>query len=604
MAKFTLSERIIRRLGGLTRQDLEAVRGQAFTSGVREGMEINAPNDEPSLYDAKGLAVSTGYKSVKDTPRDLSQWSQEKAIEATYRLWNSNPLAYALTEIVVDYVIGSAVGITSGNEQVQEALDRFCSDPVNDLLTKDGSTGAGLEAMARELGLFGEQLILIFPRDGAEAGMTADGLVRLAPVDPGRIYSLITDEQNKRDVLAVKLKGKNGGDDGPVYLLIKAKAAGQAMEGRRDLGKLREYVKEGKTERMDETLRTVSGQEWVVCEGAAQHIQEAEGDPKKDLKADGECFLFQVNRISTGLRGRPDLLGMIDWLDRYDQLFFDGAEHVSLLNMFSWDLTIQNGAAAHADPELNLNTQAQKVAKMKSGSVYAHNQNAALEAKNPDLKTSDIETIIRQLRVFITGGRRIPEHWISEGGYTNRATATEMGQPTYKMLERRQGAIKSMITKLCQYQIDVLVGLGKLPERVPVLDEDGEPTGKTAPTREAFSVDLPDINVDDSGAASKVLQAIAQSVLPLVAGKIITKEVALKLTAQAATLLGVEIDVAATLEEMADEEAANPAPEPGADGKPGTGGKQSLIDLLDQLIGDQEPGTNGRGSNDASSSAA
>jgi hypothetical protein len=52
------------------------------------------------------------------------------------------------------------------------------------------------------------------------------------------------------------------------------------------------------------------------------------------------------------------------------------------------------------------------------------------------------------------------------------------------------------------------------------------------------------------------------------------------------------------MEKMADEEANSPTP-PEGDGKPATGGKQSLIDLLDQLIKSEEPGDNGNGAANA-----
>jgi hypothetical protein len=303
---------------------------------------------------------------------------------------------------------------------------------------------------------------------------------------------------------------------------------------------------------------------------------EADADAKaaKTFPVDGECFFWQVNKISTGVRGRPDMLPLIDWLDRFDQLFFDGAEHVALMNMFGWDLKIEGGEENAREPERNLKMQAAKVAKMKPGSVYAHNEHADLNPKNPDLTTQDLETIVRQLRVLVAGGSRLPEHFLGEGGYTNRATSIEMGAPTFRMLARRQAVVRSILTEMCQYAVDVAVALGMLDEEVDVLDENGEPSGKTIPAREAFTVDMPDINVRDTSMAARVFASIAQVAVPLLAGNVLPKKPVVELLAASAALMGVEIDVEATLGE---EEGLSPER------------SQALVDLIKSLQNEEEP---------------
>ncbi len=574
--KLTILERLVVLFGGVTQAELETLRNRAFEAGMDAASD---GNDEPRVYTADGKALTTGYKQMERTPRDLSSWSQERAIEAAYRLWNTNPLARTLTEIVVDYVIGDGITVTADNEEVQAVLDRFLQDPVNKLIDPDGATGEGMNELARELGLFGELLVLAFVRDGSDKGIAGDGRLRIGTVDPTQIRSVITNPQNKRDILAVRLKDKTGGDNGPIYKVIRVVDQGGKLEGKRDLSafkealaKLPKRLSEDAIRKASETtIKPVSGKEWIICENASRKLQmvEANEDPKaKEFKADGECFLFQVNKISTGVRGRPDMLPLIDWLDRFDQLFFDGAEHVALMNMFGWDLKIEGGEENAREPERNLKIQAGKVAKMKPGSVYAHNEHADLSAKNPDLKTQDLETIVRQLRVLVAGGSRMPEHWLGEGGYTNRATAAEMGTPTFRMLTRRQGAVRSMLVEMCQYAIDVAVALGMLDEEVDVLDEDGQPSGKKVPARKAFHVDMPDINPKDTSLAARVFASIAQVAVPLLVSKVLPKKPIVELLAAAAALLGVEIDVEAALGE---EEGLSPDT------------SQGLIDLIKSL---------------------
>ncbi len=568
-----IGERIITSLGGMIAKDGDEIKKRSFEAGLKAGYDMADGNDEKSLlFTADGKPLGHGYKMVGTTPRDLSSVSQEKAINAAYRLWNSNPLAGALIEIIVDYVIGNGVIVTSENEDIQNLLNKFLSDPVNDFIGEDGSVGGGLEAIVRELSLFGEQLILTFVRDGADKKILGDGRVRIGTIDPSLIYSIITDPLNRKDILGVRIKNAQGGNDGPIYKIIKEDENGGPLVGRKKLNKYREIIIGANSE--NRTMRYIEnelernrdiiepyiiGKEWIVCENDAGKLRiEAVNEDERSLfKPTGECFLFQVNKISTGVRGRPDILRMIDWMDRFDQLFFDGAEHVALLNAFAWDLEIKGGSEKSENSDMNLKMQAEKVSKLRAGSVYSHNENVVLEPKNPDLKTMDIETIIRQLRILIAGGARIPEHWLGEGSRANRATAEVMGEPTFRMLTRRQAYVRGILRKLCQYQIDVAVELGILPPEVDKYDDTGKLIGKIA-TRQSFYVDMPDINIEDTDIGAGAFAKVAQSVVTVTAMGLLTKRDAVSLLSATAKLIGVNIDVEETLNGISEEEMANP----------------------------------------------
>jgi len=559
---------LVRIFGGVPAEEAAARAREAAKQGFQEAYDLSG-EDEPVVYTSDGRAIKLGYRQLEQTPRDLSSLSQEKANEAAYRLWNTNPLAKALIEIILDYVLGDGAVIQAEDEDVAEALRAFWEDPVNDF------DGHGAESYVRELALFGEQLLLAFVRDGVDIGIVADGRLRLGPVDPNQIASIITHPLNRKDVLAVRLKSTTGGiDDGPIFKVIKAESAAGTEEGMRDLAEYRKLVNrvekamgreegEGTSGRITEAAldrkeinrRLKEGKEWRLTEFRTKDNKPIPGtgrvmevkEPVLDEVFDGECFLFQVNKLSTGIRGRGDLLPLIDWLDRYDQLFFDAAEHVQLLNTFVWDLEVEGGTEGAAETEKNLSYQAKKVRGAKPNSVFAHNQNIKLSAKNPDLKTTDVEVMIRALRIFIAGGMRVPEHWLSEGRSQNRATAREMGEPTHRMLSRRQAFVQRMFMRMCQYQIDVLVALGQLPEEVSRLDNEGKMTGDTVLAREAFKIKMPDINISDTRAASQALQSVAQAIFRLDIINLIPARAALELVAVVSDMLGVKVDVEAGL---------------------------------------------------------
>lgn len=579
LAEQNRAQRFLARLLGVpTAEDVQEQVRQAAMKAFNEALEMSG-EDEPVLYTPDGKPIAMGYKRIKETPRDLSQLSQERAIAASYRQWNTNPLGKALTEIKVDYVLGEGAVIQCEVDEVEQALTRFWKDPVNNMHTE------GAEELVRELAMFGEQLLIAFVRDGSDQAFVADGLMRLGPVDPAQIASIITHPENKKDVLAVRLKDKNGAlDTGPIYRVIRQEEYDGELKGVRDLEAYARIVKrlqadaaknknidqaevkrltEAALEKEDLTCKLKEGVEWRFTEQNANQngpamraTEQKKDDPLRDKPFDGECFFFRINKISTGIRGRPDNLPLIDWLDRYDQVFFDGAEHIALLSTFVWDLLVEGGSEGAKELELNLRHQASKIQDAPPNSVYSHNEKTTLEAKNPDLRSVELGELVRSLRIFIAGGERIPEHWIAEGGYTNRATAREMGQPTYRMLGRRQAFVKNMLMTICQYQVDVLVALGHLKPEYPIMDEEGEKTDRTVRARDAFDIELPDINVEDVNRLSQAFSNIANAVFRLHTAGLIPLRPAVELLASISQSLGVEFDIdkiVANLEQQAEE---------------------------------------------------
>jgi hypothetical protein len=561
----TVGEWLVRSLGGVTSNELEGAIKKAFREGVNA---VEHGDDEPVIVFGDGTIVR-GYRDVKKTKRDLSGWSQEKAIDAAYRLWQTNPLAQALIEIVTDYVVGDGISVTSSVDDVQLVLDQFLQDPVNDLIRPGGSVG-GFDCIVRELCLFGEQLIPLFVRDGSDVGTKGDGRVRLGRIDPTLIASIITDKENPHDWKAVRLKDETGGGTGKVYALVHYDSSTGLYMAGKDYGAYVEKLKAANNHPVPERRR-VEGLEWRVTEAVP-----IKGDDV-GIGVDGTCFLFQVNRISTGMRGRSDLLPEIDWLDRFDGLFFDAAEHIQLLNMVAWDLTVEDGEEDAAEPARNLARQAEKVRKMRAGSVYAHNQRTTLEPKNPALQSSDIETIVRQLRIFIAGGRRVPEHWLAEGGYTNRATAAEMGQPTYRMLVRRQNYAQYILSCLCQFAVDMAVQFGTLQAEYEVEDQEGNT--EVVKARDTIKIDMSDVAIKDMLVSAQVVQATAGAVLPLMAGKVITKKLAIEIIAAVLPLIGIDVDPDKILEALDSEGAQQ-----GTD-------LATVKDLLARFATEPEPGS-------------
>ena len=559
-----IRERIITAIGGVPEGSLttriDTAINKAWKKGFNEALEMGG-NDEPAHIAPDGATMGHGYRSSKGTVRDLSNWSQVKANNAVYRLWNTHPLAEALIEIIVDYVLGDGFVVKTDNAEISTILEEFLNDPVNRL------SGEGAENIVREMTMFGEQLIIAFVRDGTDMAFVGDGRLRLGSIDPNRIAEIVTDEANTNAVIGVRLTTEDGGfEDGPLYKVIQAETAFGELIGNTDYKEYAKYIKDTQADKDSEEYgrftEAIANKDTkkLLQEAGIQHTRStaksfrvregktaARGKKIENLKFDGACFFYRARRMSTGLRGRSSLLPMIDWLDRYDQVFFDAAEHVALLNRYVFDLEIKGGRIGHDEPELDIRKQVAIIQRSRENSVYGHNENVKLDTVTPDLKTGELQTLLRSLRVFISGGMRIPEHWIAEGGYTNRATAKEMGQPTYRMLSRNQMMAKQVFTEMCQFQIDVKVGLNQLPESVPVLDNDGNVTGEERLARNAFEIIMPDINIADTASAAQSLKLVSAAIFEMVTMKILPRKPALELLATVAQLLGVELDIATIL---------------------------------------------------------
>lgn len=330
----------------------------------------------------------TGWRRLTgDLNRNLSPLKQDRMIEIAFYLWENNPLARWLIEITKDFILAEGLPYTAENEDVKSVLDDFWYDPINRM-------DLYLEKYVRELFLYGELCFTVFVS-------TQTGKVRLGYIDPAMIEDVVTDPENIRCVIAVKLK-----------------------DSARGKGKKLQTVMSEDTE--------------FMLSKSAQEVRAK--------YTDGKCFFFAINNVTNSPRGRSELLTVADWLDAYEQFLFDYADKWPLLNTFVWDMTVDGGDENTIKEQLKAFTK-------KSGSVFAHNEKVKIEASTPDLKAIDAEAGARLLRNHILGAMSYPEHWFGGAGDVNRATAIEMGTPAFKSLSSKQRYVKYIIETIFDYVI-------------------------------------------------------------------------------------------------------------------------------------------------------
>jgi len=494
--KPTLAERVIKRLGGATRADVDTAVHRAI-----EAASVNmSANDEP----VSGTTKSYGYRrAVARYLRDFSKISRSTALETAWTLWQSSPVAKRLLVIKRGYILGDGINPRADDEDLQDILFAFWR--ANKL---DGTRD---KEFTLQLFLLGEQCYPVFVR-------RADGAVKLGYIDPGQIENVITHPQNVMEPWAVVVSGSETLD------------AWEAAAGKRVLRIVR--LDEGYVDG-EQVIAPLHSDRLVTAEQALLEPWEMEMLKEHGLSAySGSCFFFKVNSVSNQPRGYSDLLQLADWLDQLDETLFNLAEREQMAGYFAWDVTLADAdapAIAVKRAELNRNPP-------KKGSVNVHNQGEVWDLKTPDLKQSGTIATYEALLTLALGGYGYPRHWFGSGADANLATAAAQGDPTWRSLEDAQDTVRSMFMMMLEFARD-----------------QAEIAGAWKPAdEEARKIDLPmpEMSAKDTSRATSTLPATASALELAVTAGWTTNETAAKVWAALIGELGVEINVTAEMEEI------------------------------------------------------
>lgn len=425
--------------------------------------------------------------------RDLTPMSQDRMHKLAEFLWQSNLLANRMVEIPLAYLLAEGVRLACEDEEHQKLLDAWWNDPINDWPEK-------LYPRARSLALLGELAFTVHANEHS-------GFVRLGFLDPRLIGQVVMDPDNPEQ---------------PIGVITKRDAKGRYLKYR------------------------------VVVLGEDTELFTSRTAQIRAGFTDGEVFLFQINQLSGGTRGRSDLLAQMDWMDAYDEFLFGELDRARFLRAFVWDLNIKNGTPADVEQ------RAKTFHPPEPNSVFVHNDGEELNAKAPELQSADSAEGARLFRNHVLAGATIPEHWFGGGGDVNRASAAEMGDPTFKLFTARQTVLKRMLEKLGRYV------LMRQPDARP---EWSKPEWKV-------TASFPELVSKDVTKFAAAMREVAAAARLLVDHGLLTEERALRLVADVAGRFGQEIDAADELKKAreerkqrdADEDAADTFTQPGGAG--------------------------------------
>jgi len=152
---------------------------------------------------------------------------------------------------------------------------------------------------------------------------------------------------------------------------------------------------------------------------------------------------YTINRPVGALRGEGDLVPILPWLRRYREWLEDRVRVNRLRNSFLWQVKLTNVTPGDLDRK-----QQQYKHAPSPGSIVVSDENEEWLALSAQLQSSDAESDGKALRLMVAAGAGIPLHFLSEGESATRATAAEMGGPTFRHYKHRQLAFSEILMDL------------------------------------------------------------------------------------------------------------------------------------------------------------
>ncbi|MCJ7533401.1 MAG: hypothetical protein MUO64_20560 [Anaerolineales bacterium] len=101
------------------------------------------------------------WASMSGRPHDYDAASVQEQYADALSAWRKNPIAWRITAITTDYILGDKLHLTSSNRRFQRFISAFWNHPKNRMDNR-------LESMSDELSRAGDLFVLLFrnPQDG------------------------------------------------------------------------------------------------------------------------------------------------------------------------------------------------------------------------------------------------------------------------------------------------------------------------------------------------------------------------------------------------------------------------------------------------------
>ncbi len=408
---------------------------------ILEQINPTAISSSPVQEDWYWGRLATGDEEDYYWRRLSDNWYQKDVIPSTfleilntcYEAYNANPLAMAIVEITTSFVIGKGVKVVARQKKVQRVLNEFWHDVDNRMDER-------VEDMCRELSLYGEIYVRFFVNP-------YDGTVKVRLIDPALIDQIDTDPEDIEHHLRYHMRPL-GPSPTQTYDVVANTLDPGVFRGGTVANSDSQGVGNGTIGAMVVGNKALSGQN--------------PGDPTitgKWLEAGKDAIQIAINKVSNAKRGKSDLATLLPWLRRYKDWLTDRVRINKYKGAFLWDVTLTG-----ADKKTIAAKAGEYAYPPEPGSSIVHNETETWKAVQPSIAADDASSDGRAIKLMVALGATIPEHFLSDGNNNNRATATEMGLPTFLKFQRRQKILRFALTRVLNRVLEEAMRAGKLAQ--------------------------------------------------------------------------------------------------------------------------------------------
>ncbi len=431
---------------------------------VQEQVDPTAFSASPTQEDQYWSSLATGGEEDYYWRRLSDNFFQKDVIPSTYlELHNACYEAYnanPLAFAIIEITTSFVLGKGVTVAASDSSVQRVLTDFWKDA---DNHMDTRVYALCTELSLYGEQFVRFYVN-------RINGRVKIRQIDPSTIDEIETDPDDIETVLRFHRRVIGASATSPIDPPPTAIRDHAEFEG-----------------------------EW--------------------FQAGSEVVQFCINKVSNAKRGKSDLATLLPWLRRYKDWLTDRVRINKYKGAFLWDVRLQG-----ADKKAIDRKKMEYAYPPEPGSVIIHNEAEQWSAVRPEINASDASEDGRALKLMLAVGAQLPEHFLSDGANGNRATAAEMGLPTFLKFQRRQHILRAMLKTILDR---VLLEACKAKVLAPDLD-----------TR--YELLFPEIDVDDHQTLASATQLLVTALTTAKAQGWVSDETAMRLLFQCA---GEEVDI-------------------------------------------------------------
>lgn len=168
--------------------------------------------------------------------------------------------------------------------------------------------------------------------------------------------------------------------------------------------------------------------------GTVKNVQGTWWKSKETAKVgDPVVYHYAVNRAIGCVRGEGDLRPVLPWANRYTEWLKDRVRLNKVRTQSGlWVVTLDD------DTKIDDKRKQYKNFPIGHGSVIVKGKGEDWEAMSLRIESREAKDDGKAIRLAVGTGAGIPLHFMSEGESATKATAAEMGGPTYQHYSQRQ----------------------------------------------------------------------------------------------------------------------------------------------------------------------